>query len=108
MSGGPTWPRIAANLAAHRTRLVNQLHAPLRDLIPGGADIDLTADRAARALTTVRPFGPAEEARKQIGRDLVAQIRQLDARLSTLSTQMTQAVAEHGSRLPDVWSRLGA
>jgi hypothetical protein len=38
-----------ANLAAHRTRLVNQLHALLRELIPGGADTDLTADRAARA-----------------------------------------------------------
>ena len=34
-----------ANLAAHRTRLVNQLHALLRDLVPGGADTDLTADR---------------------------------------------------------------
>jgi transposase len=32
-----------ANLAAQRTRLVNQLHALLRDLIPGGADTDLTA-----------------------------------------------------------------
>jgi hypothetical protein len=31
-----------ANLAAHRTRLVNQLHALLHELIPGGADIDLT------------------------------------------------------------------
>jgi transposase len=50
----------------------------------------------------VRPVGPAETARKQIGRDLVAEIRQLDARLAALSTQMTQAIAEHGSRLPDV------
>jgi transposase len=91
-----------ANLAAHRTRLVNQLHALLRELIPGGADTDLTADRAASVLATVRPIGPAETARKQIGRDLVAEIRQLDARLATLSTQMTQAIAEHGSRLTDV------
>jgi len=40
-----------ANLAAQRTRLVNQLHALLRDLVPGGADTDLTAARAAQALT---------------------------------------------------------
>jgi transposase len=91
-----------ANLAAHRTRLVNQLHALLRELIPGGADTDLTADRAARALATVRPAGPAETARKQIGRDLVAEIRELDTRLAKLSTQMTKALAEHGSRLPEV------
>ena len=43
MSGAPTWPRS-------RTRLVNQLHALLRDLIPGGADTDLTADRGGPAL----------------------------------------------------------
>jgi transposase len=91
-----------ANLAAHRTRLVNQLHALLRELIPGGADTDLTADRAARALATVRPVGPAETARRQIGRDLIAEIRELDARLAKLSAQMTQAIAEHGSRLTDV------
>jgi hypothetical protein len=46
-----------ANLAAHRSWLVNQLHALLRELILGGADTDLTADRAARALATVRRSG---------------------------------------------------
>jgi transposase len=91
-----------ANLAAHRTRLVNQLHALLRDLIPGGADTDLTATTAARALGTVRPVGPAEAARKQLARDLVAEVREVDARLAKLSGQMSQALAEHGSRLPEV------
>ena len=52
-----------ANLAAHRTRLVNQLHALLRDLVPGGADTDLTATAAARVLAAVRPVGPVEAAR---------------------------------------------
>jgi transposase len=104
MSGARTWPRTAPGWLTSCTRccLVNQLHALLRELIPGGPDTDLTADRGARALATVRPVGPAETARKQIGRDLVAEIRELDARLAKLSTQMTQALAEHGSRLPDV------
>nr|WP_181391861.1 hypothetical protein [Pseudonocardia dioxanivorans] len=31
-----------ANLVSHRTRLINQLHALLRDLVPGGAATDLT------------------------------------------------------------------
>jgi hypothetical protein len=60
-----------ANLAAQRTRLVNQLHALLRDLIPGGADTDLTAAGATQALATVRPAGPVEAARKQLARDQV-------------------------------------
>ena len=91
-----------ANLAAHRTRLVNQLHALLRDLVPGGADTDLTATAAAQVLAAVRPAGPVETARKQLARDLVAEVREVDARLAKLSGQMSQALAEHGSRLPEV------
>ena len=91
-----------ANLAAHRTRLVNQLHALLRDLVPGGADTDLTATAAARVLAGVRPVGPVEAARKQLARDLVAEVREVDARLAKLSAQMSQTLAEHGSRLLEV------
>ncbi len=54
-----------ANLVAHRTRLINQSHALLRDLAPGGADTDLTAARAARVLVVAcrvgrRPSNPGE------------------------------------------------
>ena len=38
------------NLTQQTTRTVNQLHALLRELLPGGAATDLTADRALRAL----------------------------------------------------------
>ena len=91
-----------ANLAAHRPRLINQLHALLRDLVPGGADTDLTAAAAARVLAAVRPVGPAEAARKQLARDLVAEVREVDARLAKLSAQMSKTLAEHGSRLLEV------
>jgi transposase len=91
-----------ANLAAQRTRLVNQLHAQLRDLIPGGVDTNLTATAATHALATVRPAGPVEAARKQLARDLVAEVREVDARLAKLTTQMSKALGEHGSRLPEV------
>jgi hypothetical protein len=63
------------NLAQARVRAVNQLHALLRDLIPGGAPTQLTADQAAALLRTVRPAGPAERIRKQLARDLVADAR---------------------------------
>ena len=75
-----------------RTRLVNQLHALLRDLVPGGAPTDLTATIASRLLTGVRPAGPVEAARKQLARDLVAEIRGADQRLKALTAQ----IAEHG------------
>jgi transposase len=56
------------NLVAQRTRLVNQLHALLRDLVPGGADIDLTPAHATRVLAGVRPVGTAEITRKLVDR----------------------------------------
>lgn len=90
------------NVTTHRTRLVNQLHALLRDLVPGGARTDLTAATAAQLLARIRPAGPAEIARKQLARDLVAEIRDTDQRLKTLTRQIASVVAETGSRLTDV------
>ena len=43
-----------------------------------------------------------EAARKQLGRDLVAAVPEVDTRLATLSTQMSQTIAEQRSRLPEV------
>jgi transposase len=87
------------NVITQRTRLINQLHALLRDLVPGGAPTDLSAALAARLLTRVRPVGPVEATRKQLARDLVAEIRETDQRLKALTTQIAATIAEHGSRL---------
>ena len=59
-------------------RLVNQLHALLRELLPGGAPTGLTATIASRLLTGVRPAGPVEAARKQLARNLVTEVRDAD------------------------------
>src|SRR3954471_4671993 len=91
-----------SNLTTQRTRLVNQLHALLRDLIPGGAPARLSATAASRLLTGVRPAGAVETARKQLARDLVAEIRAADQRLKLISGEIEQAVAVTGSRLSEV------
>jgi transposase len=91
-----------ANLTAARTRLINQLHALLRDLLPGGAPTELTAAKAAALLRGVRPVGPVERTRKDLARDLIAEIRGIDARLAAGARQMGEALREHGSRLPTV------
>ena len=91
------------NMVTQRTRLINQLHALLRDLLPGGAPTDLTAMGASRLLTGVRPAGPVEAARKQLARDLVAEIRETDRRLAkTLTAQITDTLDAHGTRLREV------
>jgi len=90
------------NLSTQRTRLVNQLHAMFRDLVPGGAPTDLTATIASGLLTRVRPAGPVEAARKQLARDLVAEIRDADQRLKALTVQIADTVAATGSWLTEV------
>jgi transposase len=90
------------NLAQQRVRLVNQLHALLRDLLPGGAPTQLTADQAATLLRAVRPAGTAEQTRKQLARDLVADVRAVDARITDNTARMAEVVTATGSRLTTV------
>src|SRR5687767_12997822 len=87
------------NVATQRTRLVNQLHAVFRDLLPGGAPKGLTATLASGLLAGIRPAGPVEAARKQLARDLVVEIRQADQRLKVLTAQIAETVAATGSQL---------
>ena len=91
-----------ANLVAHRTRLINQLHALLRDLVPGGAATDLTASRAAKILVTVRPVGAVETIRKQMARELVGDVRVVDSRLKSLTRLIADTVTAHGTQLPEI------
>jgi transposase len=57
---------------------------------------------ASGLLTRVRPAGPVEAARKQLARDLVAEIRDADQRLKALTVQIADTVAATGSRLTEV------
>jgi transposase len=91
-----------SNLTTQRTRLVNQLHAVLRDLVPGGAPRQLTATIASGMLAAVRPIGPVEAARKQLARDLVSEIRDADQRVKALTAQIAETVAATGSHLIEV------
>ena len=90
------------NVIVQRTRLVNQLHALLRDLVPGGGPKDLTATTASRLLTSVRPTGPVETARKDLARDLVVEIKAADQRVRALTAQISEAVSSAGTRLLEV------
>lgn len=88
------------NLAQARVRTVNQLHALLRELLPGGAPAQLSADQAAGLLRTVRPAGAVEQARKDIARDLVAEIRALDRKPVRTNPATSCPVPVTGSSTP--------
>jgi len=87
------------NLAQSRVRLVNQLHALLRELLAGGAPRDLSASTAAALLRRIRPAGDVERVRKQIAADLVTQIRSVDALLKSNAKQISELVTASGSTL---------
>jgi transposase len=90
------------DVAGERTRTVNRLHALLRDLIPGGANRNLTATTAAGLLRTIRPMNSIDEQRKSLARDLVADLRRLDLALERNAAQIDEAVTAHGSTLTEI------
>jgi len=91
-----------ANLAAQRVRVANQLHAVLRDLVPGGAELAISAKSASTILRSVRPVSPCERTRKELAHDLVRDLRAVDASLADIEARMSAALDDHGSRLRDV------
>jgi hypothetical protein len=58
------------NLTQARVRVVNQLHALLRDMLPGGEPLQLSTTDAASTLRAVRPVWPVEQARKELAKEL--------------------------------------
>lgn len=90
------------SLNQHRTRLLNQLHALLRELIAGGAPRSLSAARAAQLLRQVRPTGTADRVRRQLARDLIADVRRQDRLLEANTKQILELLEEHPTRLTEI------
>lgn len=90
------------NMCNSRTRLVNQLHALLRQLLAGGAPTSLTAAAATALLRGFRARSEVDRIRVGLCRDLIADIRRLDGQLAENEKQMTQALNEHGTRLREI------
>ena len=89
-------------LTRERRRTINRLHRHLRDLIPGGAPTSLRADTAAGLLTKVRPRDGVEAERKQMAKELLADVRRLDRALAHNRRRCTTAVAASGTTLTGI------
>jgi transposase len=90
------------DLAGERTRILNRLHSLLRDLIPGGAPTGLTAGKAAALLRGLRPATATAACRRQLARDLLSDLRRVDARLADNKIQLRDALAATASTLTQV------
>lgn len=85
-----------------RTQTVNRLHVLLTRLLLGGASKDLDADIAARLLKSIRPRQAGPRTLRRLAVELVAEIRHLDRRIDTATTQIAEAVQASETTLTEL------
>ncbi|MRH93255.1 IS110 family transposase [Nocardia sp. SYP-A9097] len=89
-------------LSESRTRSVNQLHALLRELLPGGVPTDLTATKASAVLRGLRAVSGTDRVRKSLAKDLIANVKRYDLQLAENAAAMSDLLDEHGTTLREV------
>ncbi|MDP9022693.1 MAG: hypothetical protein M3N57_08350 [Actinomycetota bacterium] len=67
-----------------------RLHNHLRHLRPGGAPLHLTAERTSRLLQGICPDGVVAVQRKQLARELVADLRTVDKQLVDIDQRIVE------------------
>lgn len=87
------------DLVKERTRTLNRLHGLLRDLLPGGAGKNLSAEKAARALRGVRPRSAPARTRRRLAAESVRDVRRMERQLSELEGRIREAVEEASTGL---------
>lgn len=89
-------------LTQERRRTANRLHRHLRDLVPGGAPLNLSTAKAAKLLAKIRPHDAVEAERKQMARDLLADLRRLDKAIGDNRRRCAAAVSARGTNLTQI------
>jgi len=89
-------------LGEEHTRKVSQLHALLLELLPGGANKDLSAAQAKALLARVRPRDLVGKTRRRLAAELVADLEQNYARRKAADKQLRALVAATGTGLLDL------
>jgi len=90
------------DLVKTRTQTVNRLHVVLTNLIPAGAQRDLTAERAAELLRGIRPRDTAGKTLRGLAADLISEMRQLDQRIAKAAADVQTAVTASGTTLTEL------
>jgi transposase len=90
------------NLTSLHTQAVCRLHALLAGIVPGGTRRRLSADRASAVLSGFRPTTAVEKARRDQARDLVGDVRRLDALLKASKRTIVEALSAVPTGLGDL------
>ncbi len=85
------------HLVSRRQQVICRLHDRLTELSPGGAKKGLSVTRASAALRRIRVDNPADAARRQAVKDLLAEWRWLNTRITTAESRVAGALVIHGS-----------
>ena len=89
-------------LSQRRVQTVNRLHRLLTELIPGGAEKNLSATKAKRLLVTVRPRSLVGKTTRRLAAEELADLVTTDAKLKSLERELAGAVRADGSHLMDL------
>jgi transposase len=86
------WIRRRRHLSRLRTKVVNQLHALLCEVVPGGFAREISARQATVLLQTVHPSSAADQARVELAAEILDDLRRVDAQLRELHKRLTAVV----------------
>lgn len=90
------------HLVSARHRVICRFHDRITELTAGGAKKALSPTVAAKALRSIRTDNPADDARRQAAKDLLAEWRWLTRRINDAQRRVDQAVTMHGTTLTDI------
>jgi transposase len=91
------------DIGSHRPRVVCRLHAALAGLAPGGMSKELNASEAEAFLDQVEPVSPVEHVRLELAREMLADVRRLDAQLKNSHRRIRAAVLASKTSLTDLF-----
>lgn len=90
------------DLTREKTRVLNRLHQLLRELIPGGVPIGLSADKAGAAMRRIKPTTAADACRRDLAKDVLADLRRIDSNSKANEAQIRDAVAATTTTLQEI------
>ena len=91
------------DLTRLRTRAVCRLHAQLASLVPAGISGALRVSMAATMLASVRAVDGVVAERNRQARDLLGDVRRLDAEIEATKSRVTLAVEASKTSVTDIY-----
>jgi len=90
-------------LVGLRTQAMCRLHRLLRELIPGGAPRELSAERAFDLLNDIKPTDPANAMRLEIAFDHIEDVMRLDRKIDDYNRRIVTEIKNSGTTLTRVY-----